>query len=262
MKLNRMHALVLKYYFNMRRNLDRIFDIFYWPAVGLFTWGFTTLYLEDVTQSSQFISFFLSGFILWTLVQRSQQDLSTALLEDFWNQNIYNTFTSPITNLDLFIATTFYAVSRAVLAFAFLFVLALVFYSFNVLSIGVVGVALLSLSLVLFGSALGTFVSGLIYRFGQRIQVFAWSTVMILQPFSAVFYPRETLPGIFHTISLAVPTSYVFEGMRRSISQEVMPWPELQAAMLLTGVYLVGGYLFFAHFLEKSRQRGYLARNA
>ncbi|MDY6764201.1 MAG: hypothetical protein SV377_00685 [Halobacteria archaeon] len=94
MRLNRIHALVLKYYYNMRRNLDRIFDIFYWPAVGLFTWGFTTLYLEDVTRSSRFIAFFLGGFILWTLVQRSQQDFSTALLEDYWNDNIYNTFSS------------------------------------------------------------------------------------------------------------------------------------------------------------------------
>jgi ABC-2 type transport system permease protein len=257
-----MEALVIKYYYNMRRNLDRIFDIFYWPAVGLFTWGFTTLYLRDVTQSSRFISFFLSGFILWTLVQRSQQDLSTALLEDFWNDNIYNTFSSPLTTLDLFLATTFYAVTRALLAFGFLFVLAIAFYSFNIFSIGVLGVALLSFTLVLFGSALGTFVSGLIYRYGQRIQVFAWSTVMLLQPFSAVFYPRETLPGIFYKASLAVPTSYVFEGMRRAIEDDIVPWPEIRAALLLTLVYLIVGYAVFAHLIERARQHGYLAQNA
>lgn len=261
MRLNRIHALVLKYYYNMRRNLDRIFDIFYWPAVGLFTWGFTTLYLEDVTRSSRFIAFFLGGFILWTLVQRSQQDFSTALLEDYWNDNIYNTFSSPVTNLDLFVATTVYAVLRAGAAFAFLFVLAVAFYSFNVFSIGVFGVVILTFTLVIFGSAVGTFVSGLIYRFGQRIQVFAWSTVFLLQPFSAVFYPRETLPGIFHTISLAIPTSYVFEGMRTSISENTVPLDSFTTALGLTLVYLIAGYAFFAYFLEQARQNGYLAQN-
>lgn len=258
--MHRVLALVWKYLFNMRRNLDRIFDIFYWPAVGLFTWGFTTLYLRDVTNSSRFISFFLGAFILWTIVQRSQQDLSTALLEDFWNQNIYNTFTSPLTNLDLFLATTLYALVRAGIAFVFMGVLAVFFYSFNVLSIGGLGVALMMSCLILFGSALGAFVSGLIYRFGQRIQVFAWSTVMILQPFSAVFYPRETLPGVFHTISLLVPPSYIFEGMRYTIETGAIPWSDLGIAFGLSMVYLALGYAVFTYFIEEARRKGYLAQ--
>ncbi|MFB6213814.1 MAG: ABC transporter permease [Candidatus Nanohaloarchaea archaeon] len=262
MKVNRIEALVMKYYFNMKRNLDRIFDIFYWPVIGLFTWGFTTLYLEDVTKSSRFISFFLSGLILWTMVQRSQQDFSTALLEDFWNQNIYNTFTSPLTNLDLFTATTLYAVSRALIAFTFMALLSAIFYPFNIFNVGLIAIALLSSLLVLFGSAIGTFVSGLIYRFGQRIQVFAWSTIMILQPFSLVYYPRETLPGVFKTVSFAIPTSYIFEGMRAAIQQNIIPWGQVQVAFLLTMVYLLAGYVFLAYMLEQSRQKGYLAQNA
>ncbi|MFB6294560.1 MAG: ABC transporter permease, partial [Candidatus Nanohaloarchaea archaeon] len=70
MRRSRVRAIILKNLYYTRRNLDRIFDIVYWPVVGLFTWGFTTLYLEDVTQSSQFISVFLSGLILWMFVQR------------------------------------------------------------------------------------------------------------------------------------------------------------------------------------------------
>jgi ABC-2 type transport system permease protein len=262
MKWNRIEALVLKYFYNMRRNLDRVFEIFYFPAIGLFTWGFTTLYLEDVTESSQFIAFFLSGFILWTLVQRAQSDLSTALLEDFWNRNIYNTFSSPLTNFELFFATSFYAVARSLVAFAFLFVLALVFYSFNVLSIGVFGLALLSFILVLFGTAIGAFVSGLIYRFGQRIQVFAWSTILLLQPVSAVFYPRETLPGVFYDISLLVPTSYVFEGMRTAVESQLIPWTPIMHGMGLTLIYMAVGYIFFGQMIERSRKKGYLAQNA
>lgn len=262
MKLNRIEALILKYYYNMRRNMDRIFEIFYFPAIGLFTWGFTTLYLSDVTESTQFISFFLSGFILWTLVQRSQADLSTALLEDFWNRNIYNTFSSPLKNSELFIATAIYSISRSLIVFSFLFILALMFYSFNIFSIGIFGLALLGASLVMFGAAIGTFVSGLIYRYGQRIQVFAWSTILILQPFSAVFYPRETLPGLFYDISLIIPTSYVFEGMRLAIEQNTVPFYNIQMAFGLTIFYTIIGYGFFSFMIERARKHGHLASNA
>lgn len=261
MRRHRVEALLLKYYYNMRRNLDRVFDVFYWPAVGLFTWGFTTLYLEDVTRSSRFIAFFLGGFILWTLVQRTQQDISVALLEDFWNDNVYNTFSSPLTTPEIFVATSLYGMIRSLAAFAFLFVLALSFYAFNVLSIGVLAVALLAFSLVVFGCALGIFVAGLVYRFGMRIQVFAWSTVFVLQPFSLVFYPRETLPTGFYEISLALPTSYVFEGMRQAISAGVVPWRAVGISIVLGVGYLVVGYATFAFLLEQSRQYGYLAQN-
>lgn len=141
-------------------------------------------------------------------------------------------------------------------------ILSAVLYPFNILNAGLIAIALLSSLLVLFGSAIGTFVSGLIYRFGQRIQVFAWSTIMILQPFSLVYYPRETLPGIFNTISRGIPTSYIFEGMRSAIQQNIIPWGQIRVAFLMTAVYLILGYIFLAYMLERSRQKGFLAQNA
>ncbi|MFB6265970.1 MAG: ABC transporter permease [Candidatus Nanohaloarchaea archaeon] len=261
MKLYRIHGIMLKNLYYTRRNLDRIFDIFYWPVVGLFTWGFTTLYLEDVTQSSQFVSFFLGALILWMFVQRWQQDISTFMLTDFWSQNIYNMFSSPITNVELFLGTTLFAGVRALISFAVLLILAVVVYAFNILSIGVFALVALSTSLAIFGSGLGLFVAGLIYRFGQRIQVFAWSTIVLLQPVSAVFYPRDVLPGIFHTVALALPTSYVFEGMRTALSQEVIPWNAIWIATALSVVYFGLGYLVFHILLERARKGGQLAKN-
>ncbi|MFB6294559.1 MAG: ABC transporter permease, partial [Candidatus Nanohaloarchaea archaeon] len=128
---------------------------------------------------------------------------------------------------------------------AVLLILAAIFYSFNILSVGVFGLAALTLPLAIFGSGLGLFVAGLIYRFGQRIQVFAWSTIVLLQPVSAVFYPREVLPGVFHAASLLIPTSYVFEGMRQALAEGIVPWAALQVALALSIVYFAAGYLVF-----------------
>ncbi|MDY6773771.1 MAG: ABC transporter permease [Candidatus Nanohaloarchaea archaeon] len=261
MKLYRIYGIMLKNLYYTRRNLDRIFDVFYWPVVGLFTWGFTTLYLRNVTQSSKFISFFLGALILWMFVQRWQQDISTFMLTDFWSQNIYNMFSSPITNFELFLGTALFSGVRALISLGLLLVLAALFYAFNLLSIGVFGLAMLAASLAIFGSGLGLFVAGLIYRFGQRIQVFAWSTIVLLQPFSAVFYPRDVLPGVFHDVSLALPTSYVFEGMRASLQTGVIPWSDIGISFALSFLYFGLGYLAFHVLLERSRRGGYLAQN-
>lgn len=261
MRWCRVSALLWKYVYIMRHDLDRVFDIVYWPIVGLFTWGFTTFYLRDVTGDSRFIAFLLGGFILWTMVERAQQDISVFLLQDFWNQNIYNTFSSPLSNLEIFTATALFALGRSVVTFGFLLVLAYGFYAMNLLSFDPTGIAALVGALVVFGAALGITVAGLIYRYGMRIQIFAFSIAFLMQPFSAVFYPRDTLPGVFHTISLAVPPSYVFEGMRATMRTGTVPWGQVGTAFGLGLVYLAGGYLVYAHFLERSRQEGFLARN-
>lgn len=261
MKFYRIHALLLKYFYLMKRDLDRIFDIFYWPVVGLMIWGFTSVYLKDVTGSSKFISFLLGGLILWTFIQRAQQDISLSVLEDFWSRNIYNTYSSPVQTSELSISAIIFAGLRAFAAFAVLGIIAWVMYSFNIISFGVIGAILLTINLVIFGSSLGMMVAGMIYRFGMKIQVFAWSLAFLLQPFSAVFYPRSILPGVFHTISLCIPSSYVFEGMRQALSSSVVPWSELGTAFGLNLIYLFVGYFILKRFLDKSRQSGFLARN-
>lgn len=262
MKLYRIIALLYKYAYLVRHNLDRVFDIIYWPIMSLLVWGFTTIYLKDVTGSSQFISFFLGGLILWTLMLRSQQDISVFLLEDFWSRNIYNTFSSPLKNTEIFISTALFAAIRSLIALGILGVMAYLLYSFNILSFGVIGIVMLAANLIFFGSALGILVAGFIYRFGMEIQVFAWSIAFLFQPFSAVFYPREVLPGVLHTISLGIPSSYVFEGMRAALQNSIIPWNYLGIALGLNIIYLILAFLAFSHFIERSRKTGFLARNA
>ena len=262
MKYYRIVALIYKYLYLVRHNLDRIFDIIYWPIMSLLVWGFTTVYLKDVTGSSQFISFFIGGLILWTLMLRSQQDISIFLLEDFWSRNIYNTFSSPLKNNEIFLATALFAAFRSLIALGILGVMAYLLYSFNILSFGVLGIVMLASNLIFFGSALGILVAGFIYRYGMEIQVFAWSIAFLFQPFSAVFYPREVLPGILHTVSLAIPTSHVFEGMRAALQNGIIPWSNLGVAFALNIIYLIVAYFTFSHFIERSRKTGFLARNA
>ena len=84
MKFYRINALLLKYYYITINRIDRIFDIFYWPVVDLFIWGFAAFYIQQLSDVN-ILSMLLGGIILWIFVWRSSQDIAVFVLEDFWS---------------------------------------------------------------------------------------------------------------------------------------------------------------------------------
>ena len=52
MNFNRIWAIVLRYTINLYHSWDRLFDMFYWPALDLFVWGLTGLYLAQLTNKT------------------------------------------------------------------------------------------------------------------------------------------------------------------------------------------------------------------
>ena len=48
--------------------------------------------------------------------------------------------------------------------------------------------------MMLFGWAIGLIIAGLVIRLGLGAESLAWAAIFFIQPFSAVYYPIETLP--------------------------------------------------------------------
>ena len=103
-------------------------------------------------------------------------------------------------------------------------------------------------------------VLGIILRFGPGADILAWGLAVIMMPLSAVFYPVSVLPGWAQAIAHALPTSYVFEGMRSVLAGHAAPWGKLGFALLLDGVYLFGGMAFARSMFGVLRRRGYVTR--
>ena len=47
MSPGRVYAIVLRYLYGIPSDVPRLFDIFFWPLVDLFVWGFLTVYLAQ-----------------------------------------------------------------------------------------------------------------------------------------------------------------------------------------------------------------------
>ena len=135
MKLYRIGALLLKYWYVTINSVDRIFDVWFWPVFSLVLWGFTASFVKGLTKTDLIVNIFIGGIILWLMFDRAQKDVAVYILEDFWNRNVYNIYTTPVTEGELFVSTALLGLLRATASFVGLFAVALVGYSFNILEI-------------------------------------------------------------------------------------------------------------------------------
>lgn len=260
MKLYRIHALMLKYWYVGLRRLDRFLDVFYWPLIGMLVWGFTTYYISDLVKDSFIVSILLGGAILWTFFNRAQNDIGVFLLEDFWSRNMINLFSSPMKSSELIVSIALFGLLRAAVSFVFLALIAYALYSFNFLSIGLAYVTIFAFGLMLFGWIIGILVTGLILRFGGRIQVFAWTIGWLIEPFSAVYYPLSSLPDWLQKISLLLPTTYLFEGMRAAFQNAVIDWKSLVLSFAMNIIFLIPAYIFFEKSVLAAKRKGMLTK--
>jgi len=259
MKYHRIKALMLKYWYMSINDLDRLFDVFYWPTLDLIIWGFASLFIMQLSNVNV-LSVILGAVILWLFVMRSSQDLGIFILEDFWQRNIYNLFASPLKNQELVTSVVVFALLRSLITFAFVSLVAFLLYSFNIFSIGIITFGLFAFLLVMFGWVIGMFVSGIIFRFGSRIQVIAWSLGFIIQPFSCVFYPLSALPVWAQKIAIVLPTTHIFEAMRAVINEQPVPIGGLlYASSVIVVLLFLSGYYFYRS-IEKAKKTGLLTR--
>ncbi|MBI5393188.1 ABC transporter permease [Candidatus Woesearchaeota archaeon] len=260
MKWHRIKALLLKYFYISINSVDRWFDIFYWPIIDIFVWGFASFYIKELSNFN-LLSVLMGGIILWVFVWKSSQDIATFVLEDFWARNLYNLFSSPMRISEHVASIIIFAFLRGLISFSFLILLAYLLYSFNIFTLPILFIAVAIFILSLIGWVIGLFIVSLILRFGQRIQILAWSIVWIVQPFSCVFYPLSSIPAWAKPIASILPTTYVFENMRAFFLEgRAINYGELLYAFMITLLLLVIVAIFLTRSYAKAKQSGILAK--
>ncbi|MBS3175969.1 ABC transporter permease [Candidatus Woesearchaeota archaeon] len=258
MKWHRILALMLKYWYITIARADRLFDVFYWPMIDLVVWGFASKFITELSEVN-LLSVLLGAVILWTFLWRASQDMSVYVLEDFWSRNLYHLFSSPIKVSEHIIAIILFGLGRSLVTFVFLAILAFALYAFNIFSIPLFFLIIAIFLLSLLGWILGLVITGLIFRFGQRIQVLAWSVVWILQPFSCVFYPLSALPPWAAAIARVTPSTYVFENLRNILAQRPLDYGGLGYALIVEVIFLLLASWYLKKSFDAAKKSGLLA---
>lgn len=261
MNWTRVGAIVLKNQYTFSRDMFRLFDIFWWPAFQLFIWGLFSLYLQNVSGSRvNFISVLLGGVILWTFFDRASKDISLALIDELWNKNFVNLFSSPLSLSEYLAGVIIVAIGKLIISAAFMILLATIFYSFRITSVGWYFVPA-AVGLTLMGWSMSLIVQACIMRWGHTVEVFIWAVATLVQPFSCVFYPLSALPGWAQDIAYFLPTTYLFENMRSAMAQGVIYPDQLVLSFGLNILYFGLSLLFFYRTFDYAKMQGLLIKN-
>lgn len=261
---HRIYAVILRHLYNFKHSYDKYTEIFVFPVIDVLVWGMTSLYFQR-TLSSQtgyhdtgfFVIAIISATIFWIITLRISADVPFGLLDDIWSRNLINTFGSPLTLSEWMSASVIVGFLKAFLSASLVAAVAYLMYRVNILSFGLSLFPFVFL-LVLSGTWIALLISGLIMRYGQKIQALAWSFGMILLPFSAIYYPVSILPGWAQCIARILPTTYVFESGRYVLSHGEMSWDLFFIGLGLNLFYTLLGGWYLVHAFRIRLQKGIL----
>ncbi|MGA2127186.1 MAG: ABC transporter permease, partial [Xanthobacteraceae bacterium] len=135
--------------------------------------------------------------------------------------------------------------------------LALGFFAFNIYSLGLV-LAVFFVNLILTSWAIGIVVSAIVLRNGLGAESIAWTIMFLLLPLACVYYPVTTLPQVLQIVAWALPPTYVFEGMRAVLIDQVFRVDLMIDALMLNVVLLIAAAAAFIALLRSARRNGAL----
>lgn len=254
----RVWAMVLRYLYLLRGSWPRILELAYWPLVQMILWGFISQFF--VTHSSwvaQAAGVLIGAILLWDVLFRAQLGVSLSFLEEMWSRQLGHLFTTPLRPIEHVAAMLVLSLLRTLAGLVPAAALAIVFYNYSILDLGLPLVAFFA-NLMIMGWSIGLLVSAIVLRFGLGAESMAWFLIFLLAPFSAVYYPVASLPDWVQPIAWALPASYVFEGMRAAMFDQVFRADLLAAAALLNVVYIGTGVGVFLYAFHIARKRGLL----
>lgn len=258
MSLSRIRGVFFRYYYSFWKGMLHLSDLFYWPFVDILLWGLTSLWMQRQGDLPQLPLILMTALIFWQVAWRGSSDISVNLLQEFWQRNLVNMFSTPLKISEWIAGVILLCLCKLCVSIIFGSLVVYLLYSLNIFGLGWIFLPFAAM-LLMFGWTLGFLASGLIIYYGHQVEMFAWMIGFVFAPFSAVFYPVDVLPVWAQYVAWGLPTTYVFEGMRHLLNGEVLPFHYLWVSFVLNIIYLALMIIFFCSMFEKSREKG-LAR--
>jgi ABC-2 type transport system permease protein len=260
--LRRIRAMLYRHAWLLLGSWPRLLDLVYWPTVQMVLWGFITQFL--VGQSgwvAQAAGVFLSAVLLWDTLFRGQLGVSLCFLEEMYARHLGHLFVSPLRPGELVVANFLVSLMRVLIGVGGAAILAIPIFHFSL--VGALGWAIIPFFAVmmLFGWAIGLIIAGLVIRLGLGAESLAWAAIFFIQPFSAVYYPIDTLPVAVRWIAWLLPSAPVFEGMRAVLVEQRFDGALFGQAVCVLAVWLVLGGVAFTLLFQSARRRGLLLQS-
>jgi ABC-2 type transport system permease protein len=174
-----------------------------------------------------------------------------------WSRNLANILMSPLTAVEFVVSLMTMSLVRLVIGVVPVTLVAFLVFDFNIWSLGLAfGAFFVVLSL--FAWSVGLFVCGMLLRYGLGAESLAWSLMFAVQPLGCVYYPVTTLPEWLQPVALALPATYVFEGLRALLIDHRLRADLLERALAMDVGYFAIAAFAFGRLLAEARRAGSL----
>jgi ABC-2 type transport system permease protein len=254
----RVRALIRRHAYLLIKSWPRIVSMAYYPTVTMILWAFVTIYLAPTNSFLRDApGFFLGAVLLWDVLFRGQLGVSLTFIEELYSRNLGNLFVSPLRNYELIAGQLVMSVLRTLIGVGGACFFAWLLFRYSIFSYGFPLIAFF-VNLLMFGWAIGLAVSGMVLRWGLGAEELAWAAIFLFAPVSGVYYPIGVLPDVLQMIAYAMPSAYVFEGMRAVLLEHTFRWDMLARALALNVVYLAIGVALFRAAIRFARRKGML----
>ena len=256
-ELTKTSAFFLKSWRVTRRNAMTVFEVVFWPVVGVLSVGLLTTFLRLGMEARVFV---LTGTVAFSVVHVCQIDVAYSVLFDMWAKSVKHVFLAPVRPWQIVLGAWLMGLLRGVTVFALLAGVSHWAFGVNFLSPGWPAVAAFLAGLLLSAASVGLLVAALLLIFGVHAEVTAWSGVSLVLLLCGIYYPVSLLPGPLAAVAAAIPLTYFLEAFRAGYGfTPVFEAPGVRGFALAL-VYLGGGYLAFSAAITRSRRTGMLLR--
>jgi ABC-2 type transport system permease protein len=256
-EMTRTRAFVFKNWIMTRRNVFTVFEVLFWPLVAFLSLG---LLAEFAQLKPEMKAFILVGVVSMSAVQVCQLDVSYALLYDVWSKAVKHTFIAPVGIRHLLLGSLLVGILRGGSVFFILMGASYWFFGFDFTTPGPLPLALFISGLFLSAAMVGVLVCILVFTFGLRAEVAAWSLVSLMLLVCGIYYPVSILPRWVMFLAQIIPLTYFLEYFRHFYAFE----PAF-SHVLLRGYAMVLGYLilevlFMKAALQRAKRTGMLLK--
>jgi ABC-2 type transport system permease protein len=255
--LNKIWAFSARSALVNRRNVFAVFEMVFWPLIGIFSVGLLTrfLHLREDT-----VSFILIGAVTMNTIQIAQLDLSYALLYSVWSKSLKHEFIAPVRLSHILVGSGLVGFVRGFLVFLIMGWLSVYFFQMDLTRPGMAGLLWFILGMFLNAALIGALVLALVLRFGQRAEVAAWAFSYLLMLLCGLYYPVSVLPRGFQILAQFIPLTYFLEYFRHFYGFAPTSAHPLVYGFLQSVIYLIISYGLVTLTLKSAYRRGILLR--
>ena len=230
------------------RNVFLIFELIFWPVVGVLGIGLMARFLQ---LSAEATSFVLIGQIAFSTVSVCQLDVAYAVLYDVWSKSVKHQFLAPIGVRHLTVGSWMVGILRAVVVFAMLAAIGRWAFGFDALRAGVAPLAVFLAGCCLTAWVVSVLVCTLIMQLGARAETAAWASVNFVLTLAGIYYSVAVLPKPVAAVAALIPLTYFLDAYRAHYGFA----PEF-AHPLLIGTALALLYVGLSHWALVRAVRG------